>query len=859
MRVRRPELALVVLLLCGTAVSAATASTPPSQTLTAPTALHATTTIQWTGTIPPGSNPPGGCTVPGTDDQHGIAVRIPAAARGFVLELSVEIAWRAEGDGTTSDEVLTLLAPDGSDAGDSDGGTPHEKVVVNEPVAGSYTAVACGLVNAAAQPYTGKATLTAIAPVKGPAPLPTVDHGLGFGASTPSDVQRDVGEPAVTTDRDGNIYTCGPAGFANLADYANVSTDGGDQFHLLGQPPRGQLSEGGGGDCALATAVQRNAQGHYALAYAGLDTQLGYATATSPDGGHTLQTSPTGLSLPGVDRQWLTFVDAKTALLAYNSLGLNMVVLRSTDAGLTYGPPTQAADVFGTIGQIRAHTPAGKDPATQSVVYFPLSRDNVLRLAISRDSGATFDTCLLLDAGVSPDAKWVSADHDDAGNIYVVYAERHGGHDVYLLTLPASKAATCAAGRQAAVTRKVRVNREGIDTAVMPWIAAGGLPGRVAVAYYGSQTDGDPSTGDFRGTWNVYVSQSLDALAAAPHFDQVTATTHPFHYDSICLDGLGCDVTVPPGDRTLVDFFSIAYNRKSGRLNLAYSNAAKRPGDAAGNLSQPTVLVQSSGPSNGGGTVHPRHPVVAAGTADPAGDALSQYSSVLPRTAESVNSTALDLRSASVVPTQQDFAVTLRVGDLSDAALQQALDDNAPARGLVWMFRWVNGYQPAAVTVRWSPSNGFSGGFDDYVVQRTAAGRVQSYAGTQPLGDDVAVDQAKGTITFRVRAQHLNALHGPQGPGQRPMLEKALPGARFYDGYAATFADMTTGADAYLYPADNAPTFDFTLRPRTTPPVRSRVAAPSKGGLPSTGLEPTLPWLALVLIGLGLHRRRMSR
>ena len=136
---------------------------------------------------------------------------------------------------------------------------------------------------------------------------------------------------------------------------------------------------------------------------------------------------------------------------------------------------------------------------------------------------------------------------------------------------------------------------------------------------------------------------------------------------------------------------------------------------------------------------------------------------------------------------------------------------------------------------------------------------MQSYAGTQPLGDDVAVDQAKGTITFRVRAQHLNALHGPQGPGQRPMLEKALPGARFYDGYAATFADMTTGADAYLYPADNAPTFDFTLRPRTTPPVRSRVAAPSKGGLPSTGLEPTLPWLALVLIGLGLHRRRMSR
>ena len=67
---------------------------------------------------------------------------------------------------------------------------------------------------------------------------------------------------------------------------------------------------------------------------------------------------------------------------------------------------------------------------------------------------------------------------------------------------------------------------------------------------------------------------------------------------------------------------------------------------------------------------------------------------------------------------------------------------------------------------------------------------------------------------------------------------------------------MTTGAEAYLYPADNAPTFDFTLRDRTAAPVRSRVGQPAAPGeLAATGLEQTLPWLALALLALSRSRR----
>ncbi len=875
MRPRRLALLAAATLLGGVAVNVATASTPASQTLTAPLAAGRTTTVTWKGTIPVGSNPQNACTVPGTDDQHALAIRIPSAAAKLKLALSVKIAWTPPGPETANDEVLTLLAPDGSDVGDSDGGSPSEQVVINSPSAGTYTAVACGFTNTSPQAYTGTATITATAPAKLSA-LPTVSHGLGFGASTPSDVQRNIGEPAVTTDRDGNIYTCGPSGFSNIADYANVSTDGGDQFHLLGQPPRGQISGGeGGGDCALATGVKKNAQGHYTLAYAGLGPLTNFSTATSNDVGRTIQVSPVSESVPGVDRQWIAFLDDKTAFFTYNQQALNKVVQKSTDGGYTYDSPgVQAANEGGRIGQIRAFTPPGKSTATQGVVYFPYASGSKLKLAVSRDSGKSFTTCSLIDAGAAPTAGFVGADNDDAGNIYGTYTELGADRATYLVVLPKERFSTCTDGRQAATNPKVRVNREGVNSTVMPWVAASGLPGRVAIAYYGTESIGDPNQGSFKATWNVYVSQSTDALSAHPTFDQVKATTHPFHYDSICLNGLGCDLAVPAGDRSLVDYFTMEYNRKSGRLNIVYSNPGKRPGDAEGIVSQPTVLVQASGPSNGGGTVSPIRPVVSRGTTDPAGDALSQYSAVLARTQPSVNSNALDIRSVKVTPTLTNFSVTLKLADLSDAALQQALSDNTPAVGLVWIFRFVNGYRPAAVSLHWSPATGFSAGYDEYSTDRTAGGIIQKYSGETPLGDNYTVNQARGTITFRVPNSLLHALVGPTGDGQRPQQLKAAPGTRFYDGYAGSFADVTTSTtvngqvstESYLYPADNAPTFDFTLLGRTQTPVKSRVTTPVRnpsnpqapgGGLAATGLETGLPYVAalLLVVGFGLRRR----
>ena len=174
-------------------------------------------------------------------------------------------------------------------------------------------------------------------------------------------------------------------------------------------------------------------------------------------------------------------------------------------------------------------------------------------------------------------------------------------------------------------TDKIRINRGAVETTVMPWIIASGKPGRAAVAFYGTKAEGDPNDGGFKSSWYVWVSQSLDAFADHPHVGQVRASTHPFHYDSICLNGLGCDIS--NGDRSLVDYFTLDYDPKRGGLVIVYSQANKRPGDAEGVISIPAVVTQINGPSNGGGKMHRSgHKPLRRSSSDHAGDAISRYS-----------------------------------------------------------------------------------------------------------------------------------------------------------------------------------------------------------------------------------------
>jgi hypothetical protein len=706
------------------------------------------------------------------------------------------------------------------------------------------------------------------------------ENGVTFSASVPSDVQRDEGEPEISIDPAGNVYTCGPSGFSNIADYAQVSRDGGDQFHLIGQPPRGQISNGeGGGDCGLASAPDKNSSEQYTWAYTGLGPLLNFSTGTSENTGQTLRTAPISESPAGVDRQWLVFTDEKTVFLNYNRLGFGYTVQKSTDGGLTYGAPATVSPGGGRIGPMRAIlTPGDVD---KSIVYFPSYRGTAITLIRSLDNGATWGECVVHDAELNPSAGFVVADHDREGNIYITYSQKGApeegiGNDTYVVVMRNANLPLCMDLEEGlGIGKALRVNRDLVETTVMPWIVAGGDPGKIAVAFYGTNaTNGDPDSGTFRGAWDVYVNMSLNALDANPTWSQTKASTHPMHYDSICLGGTLCaapedlDPTKPAGDRSLVDYFAMDIDPVTGRLLVVYNNTAKQPNEVAGHVGHPIVVTQETGPSlmgsevGNGGQLQRRvdagvpRQVLRTVSVDNVEDALSPYGylclpvipCVDPPTA---NQLPLDFKKVTVGPEidlgsgelvdDGGFTVSMEVGDLTDGALQGVLTEQAdaanPTSTLMWLFRWVNGHQPVGATVRWDPARGFSFRFDPYTTAGTTSGQADPTAekivvwpGAVTIPGDV--NQDTGIMRLSVPRSVLKAL-GPVDEFGRPTEIDAEAGSRFYDAVAYSFTSPAPPeAETYLYPVDNAPAMDFTLGSTTGAPDPDPDPEPTDGGTP---------------------------
>jgi hypothetical protein len=850
------------LVIIGTVIAAAFAaaalnigaSTPSTQSVAVPAKAGQTVQVSWTGTIPPASaHATNDCNGAGVgNDDEGLSVTIPRKGYDRIdATFTFKISWtpsNPSGDESLNDEVLTVNSADQQDPGDtagtelgsSDGSTTDEVVVAHNLAPGTYHALACGFVNSTPQPYQGTLTVETTAK-QASSSLPSAPaQGLQFSSAVPADPQRDEAEPLIEISRDGHIYTCGPTGFSNGSDYAQVSTDGGDQFHILGTPPRGQQGAGGGGDCGLATGAAPNAYGNYQYAYSGLGALSGFTTSTSADNGHTIATAGAdangGITSNGVaaDRQWMTFTDDHTVLLSWNQqVPRNVVVQRSTDGGLTYSPITSIAAPNAEFpGPLRFIT-------SKNVVYMPWTKGEQVNLAVSSDGGNTWTDCKVAsgDTVKGGTAGFAVADHDSAGNVYVVWADSSNYH-TWMSVLTADKLAGCSQSTDDVAATSdgeptvdpgfsapVQVDRDAVRTTVFPWVAAGGASGRVAVTFYGTTSDGDPNSGDFKAAWNVYVNQSLNPLAPARTFSQVQATTHPFHYDSICLNGLGCDIAVPPGDRTLADFFAIGFNPHDGRLSLVFDRDNKKPDESLGHIATPMVVSQTAGPSNGGGTVAVAgHAVIRSSSADPTGDALSNYSltapGVAPPSYPAKNEPAADLTSASVAgdPATGGLKVTLRVSNLSTTALTQALTDTA-GQSLLWVWRFANGYQDSAASARWSPLTGFTFGWNDYTTGGSPCVGATNAQGEKcvvyPGGTPVTgtVDQAAGTITLLIPKSSLRRLSGTDADG-RPLEAPAASGARFYDGTAFTFANNagpTQDNQTFLYTLDNTPAMDFTL------------------------------------------------
>ncbi|HVF61302.1 MAG TPA: post-COAP-1 domain-containing protein [Thermoanaerobaculia bacterium] len=839
--------ALLVLVAALAALAApGAASTPPSGQVTVSSTDGTTVTHTWTGTILPGANATSNCaSLPeALSDVHTITIDVPA---GLYATLGADFTFRITWPSADDDEILTVLDPGGAVLGSSDGGSNVEAVGGDNLPGGTYKVLACAFAAALPVSYSGELTVrTRNSDELASAP----PDGLAFSASVAAENQRDESEPLVEIDRAGNIYSCGPSGSSQLAEYAQVSTDGGESFHLLGLAPRGQLAAGGGGDCALAFGLQPNALGHHDLAYSGLGPLTGFATAISPDSGHRFATA--GFEFTGgvtnrgavADRQWLTFVSENEVLLTYNQQQpRNTVVLRSTDLGLTY-------DIAGAV--VGAASPRFPGPIryddAHDLVYFAWDDNpaagNVVALSVSKDKGRTWTACKV-DVMPGTTTLFASADHDSAGNIYVAYGENVTFH-TYVRVLPYGGADKCNQAASQPITPsspdpgflpRVQVDRDAVRSTVFPWVTAGSAPGHVAVAFLGTETNGNPNLGTFKASWDLYVNVSTNMLstdpANPPTFRQAKATTHPMHYDSICLNGLGCDISIPPGDRSMADFIAVDYNPITEKLTAVFNRTNKKPDEASGHVATTMAVTQTGGPTLGESTLTPAKPVVRTSDVDPAGDSLSSYSSVapllVPPAPATRNEPAADFTSVAVGPeidlvdggTVQDggFTATLKVADLSNASLLNTLTATA-SQSLLWIFRFTNGYQDAAASARWNPIQGFTFGYNDYTVAATpctvdsggAGEKCLVYPGDTPIQG--AVEPGTGTIRLSVPRYLLKALSGSTGDMERPAEVPATVGSRFYDATAWSLGNVVSpvqDVQSFLQPFDSTPAFDFLL------------------------------------------------
>lgn len=717
---------------------------------------------------------------------------------------------------------------------------------------------------------------------------------LAFGPGQPADPQRDQGEPNIEIDKEGRIYTCGPTGFTTGADYAQMSTDGGDQFHLLGTPPRGQLADRGGGDCYISTGKSKDPETDtYHVSYVGLaDTD--FTTAVSTDYGAGFAAMPTTCS-GATDRQWTTFIDATTSFVIYNDLSGPTVAQKSTNSGLTYdaygpcGPASQKeiAPSADFPGPITADTNGAHNEANpgQPLVYAGYNSGNTVHLTVSLDSGDSWQQCLVAETENDPSNGFVVVDKDTAGNLYVSWGEKGGDEDAFramMSWLPVSKIDECAeADENPGWSTPVQVDQAPVNTLVFPWLVASGAPGRVAVTWYGSTSDGVADSATFKGSWDVYVAQTVNAMAANPVWQQVKATTHPMHHDQICLSGLAC---ATGGDRSLADFYAMALDPTTGRLVVVYNETAKQPDDTLGYVAIPNVLVQNTGYSNLGGALSTRREVVRTSSVDPPEDALAPYSlSSLtlpvppPEPASRDNQPALDVLSVTVGPEVDldsgaavdggGFTVTMTIKDLSAAALQEALTATG-SQSLIWAFRWINGHQPASLSVHWDPVRGFGGGFDDFTTGSvTCLGtdvKCIVYPGTNPVPIDVNADS--GVVRMTAPRNVLEALGAPDENGRLQVGPADKAGvSRFYSGTVFTMGNVSANeAQGFLYPVDGTAAFDFVLPGKATggsggDDTGGNDDDDDGGTIPTTGgLGWPLGAVALGAAALAVARRRRS-
>lgn len=436
-----------------------------------------------------------------------------------------------------------------------------------------------------------------------------VTQDRAYQAAEPS-IRVDASDP---TQR---IWIAAPSGIGVDTRSLPASTESGDLFwysdddgrtwhYVTGPAGIGSPTLLGGGDSDVAT-------GYGADVYATGLTLVNVTLAASCDRGETFATNPLSAAGSVDDRQWIdTYEDAPRPrgapelVLTYGNFGAQRILFHQVTSPACASPlgpvpldvtmpGTCTVPLFGDPtcyqwpGNIAVDETTGDAYVTYNTQGDPESGDHddvvvsrIVKGASQLGSAVFASTLAAQDRPDTFDSFTVAA-VDRAGNVYVVWSERH--HAVQATTTMLA----VSTDHGATWRGPFQVNHDP-RTTTYPWIVAGDA-GRIDIVYYGTKEKGpSPEELSDKAKWRVYMAQSLNALDKKPTFKEGDATGD-IHQGSICTSGTGC----ASGTRDLLDFFQVDVDAQ-GYANIAYTDNLNTPPEGADAHQEWIAFVQQKG------------------------------------------------------------------------------------------------------------------------------------------------------------------------------------------------------------------------------------------------------------------------
>ncbi|MFL6238972.1 MAG: hypothetical protein ACJ735_05700 [Actinomycetes bacterium] len=819
----------------------------------------------------------GSCDVPDGCVDQLVKVSVPPGyydslrAAGKIGAVEITMTWT---DNVNDFDLGLLDTHDNVLATSGFGNSNFEKIVYTELPSGTYD-IQSVVFRAQDEGFHVSVQFVALTP--GTSSARVGGDNFAFGNSSPVTFERSSGEPDLVSDpATGDFYADAPLGAGTNSGYWK-STDGGRTWLPLGQdrpnqnPLTGNLA--GGGDSQTSIGPDHR------VCISELNTLISLGVACSSNGGKFF--GPTSqvadATTPLVDRQWqAATADGQQFISAQFGV-------------VSAGPSQPGVRVFGDNGtgvfvkKLEIDTGAAMksyrmvaDPSSPKTLVEAYLRSNLgadratnphqLMIWRSTDGATTAKRFVVANLPTTPGNNFASVSVDRQGNTYVAWSEQ-GTWDIYYTM--ATKAALNAASDNStpAWTKPVRVNADGpSDTAIQPSIMVGDT-GRVFIGFFGSHTIGNPDNlGLGTGEWHAFVSEStngacqLTATCGAsgrPTFHQAQVDEHPVQFGGICLGGTGCGGDPYYGDRSMLEFLTIAFDPKTGGAQVIYTDSSQSEINANFGASQTVIQVarQSSGPSAYAGKPAVHDPgAYGSSITDARGDAGFPTFTLLPKQAApgaDITKVALSLPDGG-----HTLRTTIHLADASalDTATvagkgkQLFIGVRFATHDDVFWVGWVHdlggGGTPAAGHLDCSKGLLVCGYETDSAIHASSTGPSAST-------NSVTIDVPVADLTTK--------LLRPAGT-KAPVVHAFVPGSTplwAVTGYS--FASPTTvdAANVPKNPLDVAPAFTFTTTAQHD--VITPVTPTHNRGLAMTGLPAALSGLALLLCVGGLLTWRRLR